>query len=257
ILWWEPQEPESVSLQIPDIARVILVYLPSLFLPVILLLKYHDVVREQILLGLFGLIFSIILFNARMVLTQRRQRLTMEALHATEHQYHSLFERNMAGVFRCTLDGRLLNCNPAFANMLGYSRQELVHIPLNELYFGGAEERNQWILRLRRDTPVPREFCFRRKDGLPLWVVLNANIEKQSNGSEVLEGTLVDITERKLISVAIEDWKRRYDDAVLASGQIIYESDPESSHVMLGGCVREVLGYSAVELSGDARTWLD
>src|SRR5271157_112334 len=257
ILWWEPQEPESVSLRIPDIARVILVYLPSLFLPVMLLVQYHEVVREQILLGLFGLIFSIILFNVRMVLTQRRQRLTMEALHATEHQYRSLFERNMAGVFRSTLDGRLLNCNPAFANMLGYAREELLPIPLHELYFGGAEERNHWILTLRSDTPLPREFCFRRKDGLPLWVVLNANIEKPSNGSEVLEGTLVDITERKLSSVAIEDWKRRYDDAVLASGQIIYESDPESSHVMLGGCVREVLGYSADELSGDARTWLD
>jgi PAS domain S-box-containing protein len=257
ILWWEPQEPESVSLQIPDIARVILVYLPSLVLPVMLLVKYHEVVREQIFLGLFGLIFSIILFNARMVLTQRRQRLTMEALHATEQQYHSLFERNMAGVFRSTLDGSLLNCNPAFANMFGYAPAELPHIPLHELYFGGAEECNQWMLTLRSDAPLPREFCFRRKDGLPLWVVLNASIEKQSNGSEVLEGTLVDITERKLTSVTIEDWKRRYDDAVLASGQIIYESDPESSRVMLGGCVREVLGYSADELSGDARTWLD
>jgi len=257
VLWWEPQEPESVSLQVPDIARVIFVYLPSLVLPVMLLVKYHEVVREQIVLGLFGLIFSIILFNARMVLTQRRQRLTMEALHATEQQYRSLFERNMAGVFRCTLDGKLLNCNPAFANMLGYARQELVRIPLHELYFGGAEERNQWILTLRGDTPVPREFCFRRKDGMPLWAVLNANIDRQSNGREELEGTLVDITERKLTSVAIEDWKRRYDDAVLASGQIIYESDPESSHVMLGGCVREVLGYSADELSGNAQTWLD
>ena len=257
IFWREPLQRESVSLQIPGIARVVLVYMPSLVLPAMLLWKFHDVVREQVFLGLFGLMFSIILFNARLVLTQRRQRLTMEALHATEHQYHSLFERNMAGVFRSTMDGKLLNCNPAFANMLGYGRGELLRTPLDDLYFGGREERSQWILKLRNAELQPREYCYRRKDGSPLWVVVNADVEKQPDGSELVEGTLVDITQGKLTSIAIEDWKRRYDDAVLASRQIIHESDPESSHVMLGGCVQEVLGYSADELSGDARSWLE
>jgi two-component system, cell cycle sensor histidine kinase and response regulator CckA len=256
IFWQEPPERESAKLRIPGMARVILVYLPSLVLPLMLLLGYRRVMLEQIFLGLFGLIFSIILFNARLVLTQRRQRLTMEALHATEHQYHSLFERNMAGVFRSTLGGKLLGCNPAFAGMFGYTREELLRTPMHELYFGGNEERSRWIAQLRRDVPQPREFCFRRKDGSPLWVVLNANLEKQFDGSELLEGTLVDITERKLTNIVIEDWKRRYDDAVLASGQIIYESDPESHRVTLGGCVQEILGYSAEELSGDARSWL-
>jgi len=255
--WRESPEPEPAQPQVPDISRVIFAYLPSLLLPVMLLVKYHEVVREQIFLALFGVMFSIVLFNARLALTQRRQRLTLEALHTTEHQYFSLFERNMAGVFRSTLEGRVLNCNPAFANMFGYSREELLRTPLSHLYFGGGEERDYEILKLRGNgVPGPREFCFRRKDGSPLWVVLNANIEKQPDGSELLEGTLVDITERKLTNIAIEDWKHRYDDAVLASRQIIYESDPESRHVTLGGCVRDVLGYSAEELSGDARSWL-
>jgi len=257
IFWQEPSEKKSVRLHVSGFSRVIFFYLPSLVLPVMLLVKYRQVLREQIFLGLFGLMFSIVLFNARLVLTLRHQKLTMEALDAAEHQYHSLFERNMAGVFRSTLDGKLLECNPAFANMLGYAREELRGIPMSELYFGGDEERNQWILELRSaGPPMPREARFRRKDGSSLWVVQNANLERQPNGSELLEGTLVDITERKLTNLAIEDWKRRYDDAVLASGQIIYESDPESSHVTLGGCVREILGYSAEELSGDARSWL-
>jgi PAS domain S-box-containing protein len=256
-LWREPLKHERVSLQIPGIASVVFAYLPSLILPVLLLVNYHEIEREQIFLGLFGLIFSIILFNTRLMLTQRRQRLTMQALHATEHQYRSLFERNMSGVFRSTLEGKLLDCNPAAASMFGYSREEIMRLPMHELYFGGAEERDRWILMRRSDGgSMPREACFRRKDGSPMWVVLNVNIETQPDGSEVLEGTLVDITERKLTNIAIEDWKRRYDDAVLASGQIIYESDPESGRVTLGGCVQKVLGYSAEELSGDARSWL-
>ncbi len=255
--WKESPEEKTDPLRIPDISRVIFAYLPSLILPVMLLMKYRDVLREQIFLGLFGLMFSIVLFNARLVLTQRRQRLTMEALHASEHQYSSLFERNMAGVFRTTRDGKLVDCNPAFANMFGYAREELRGIPMSQLYFGGAEERDEWIQRLSLAGPCgPSEFCLCRKDGSRVWVVQNANIERQPDGSELLEGTLIDITERKVTTLAIEEWKRRYDAAVLASRQIIYESDPESNRVTLGGCVREILGYSAEELSGDAHSWL-
>lgn len=255
--WRESPDPTIPPRNVPGISRVAFAYLPSLLLPILLMVKYREVVREQIFLGLFGLIFSIVLFNARLLLTQRRQRLTAEALHATEHQYRSLFERNMAGVFRSTLDGKLLDCNPAFAIMFGYSREELLRIPMDDLYPGGAQERSHWIAKVREEGPAfTREFCFRRKDGSPLWVMLSVNTQKQSGGSTLLEGTLVDITQQKLSSLAIEDWKRRYDAAVLASGQIIYESDPESNRVTLGGCVPEILGYSADELSGDASTWL-
>jgi two-component system, cell cycle sensor histidine kinase and response regulator CckA len=255
--WRESPARKNAALQIPSTSRVVFAYLPSLVLPVMLLMKYREMMREQIFLGLFGLMFSIVLFYIRLVLTQRRQNLTMETLHATEQQYHSLFERNMAGVFRSTLDGKLLECNPAFANMLGYAREELLGIPMSDLYFGGSEERDRSILKLRGNGPLTaREVRFRCKDSSPLWAVLNANLEKRADGSEFLEGTLVDITDRLLTTQAIEEWKRRYDDAVLASGQIIYESDPQSKHVTLGGCVREILGHSAEELSGDAAAWL-
>src|SRR5262249_37042004 len=46
---------------------------------------------------------------------------------ASEQRYKMLFERNIAGVFRTTLDGRFLDCNDALAAYLGYgSRDELL-----------------------------------------------------------------------------------------------------------------------------------
>jgi PAS domain S-box-containing protein len=175
-------------------------------------MKLHDVSSEQIVLGLSGLMFSIVLFNARLALAQWRQRLTMEALDASERQYRSLFERNMAGVYRSTIEGKLLDCNPAFAHMFGYTREELLRTPMDALYFGGVTERTKRIYEDRSSTPqMPRETCFRRKDGSAIWVVQNAGFEKQRDGSEVFEGTLIDITDSKLTNIAIENWKRRYD----------------------------------------------
>src|SRR5206468_7936087 len=47
--------------------------------------------------------------------------------HDSEARYRMLFERNIAGVFRTTRDGRILDCNSAFAGALGYaSREELL-----------------------------------------------------------------------------------------------------------------------------------
>jgi len=202
--WQHSQGRISAPLKLPSISRVILVFLPSLILPLMLLVKYRTLLREQLFLGLFGLIFSIILFNVRLLLTQRRQRLTLEALRASEYQYRSLFERNMSGVFRSTLDGKLVDCNPAFAKMFGYSRVELMDIPLHELYFGGKEERSKWISSLRTETgSVPREHCFRRKDGTTLWAVLNASVDNQSFGTELLEGMLVDVTERRALEAQL------------------------------------------------------
>jgi PAS domain S-box-containing protein len=256
-LWHEVPGKTDAKLHLSDLSRVTFTYLPSLVLPVLLLMNYYEVVRTQVFLGISALMISIILFNIRLVLTLQRQRRTTEALHAAEYQYRSLFERNMAGVFRSTPEGKLLDCNPAFASMLGYTPEELRGTPMSQLYFGGVEERDEWIQELRKQAhPGHSEIQQRRKDGTVLWAVQNANLERSSDGSELIEGTVIDITGQKLTNMAVEEWKRRYDEAVVASRQVIYEWAVDTNRVTFGGCVAEILGYSAQEISGGAAVWL-
>ena len=44
-----------------------------------------------------------------------------EALQKSEERFRLLFERNMAGLYRVTLDGQLLDCNDACARIFGYA----------------------------------------------------------------------------------------------------------------------------------------
>lgn len=121
------------------------------------------------------------------------------ALRASEERYRSLFERNLAGVFRSTADGRLLDCNPAFAAILGYrSPEEVRQFSMWELYFS-PEERQHLLDLLQRDHSVSNfESRLRRKDGRPVWVLENiTQLEEREGGSLVLEGTMIDITEMK------------------------------------------------------------
>jgi PAS domain S-box-containing protein len=50
-------------------------------------------------------------------------------------------------------------------------------------------------------------------------------------------------------------WKKRYDDAVLASGQIIFDFDPVSGLTTFGGSLRQVLGYAPQDFELDPEGW--
>jgi two-component system, cell cycle sensor histidine kinase and response regulator CckA len=237
--WDERDEYTTTPQGNPGISRAIVAYLPSLVLPVLLLLDYRRILREQIFLGLSGLIFSIILFNARLLLTQRRQRLTAEALQIKESQYRSLFERNMAGVFRCTAEGKLLDCNPAYARMFGYTREELLRIPLQELYFGGAVERDQLLTRITNEHPSQvHEFSLRRKDGSALWVLVSANFEKQPGCEPLLEGTVIDITEKRALETQLRQAQKMEAIGRLAGG-IAHD---------FNNLLTVISGYSSIQL---------
>ena len=64
-----------------------------------------------------------------------------------------------------------------------------------------------------------------------------------------------DVTKRKLADLEIADWKARYEAALLASGQIIYDWDPHSNEVTMGGALTEVLGYLPEDFMGTDQHW--
>lgn len=134
------------------------------------------------------------------------QREAERRLLRSEQRYRLLFERNLAGVYRSTLDGRLLECNPSFARMLGYdSIEELLAIPTWELYYARSE-REELIASLPDDEVRQHvEVRLRRKDGTPVWLLQNdVMVHDVELGVDCTEGTVIDITERKLAEERIE-----------------------------------------------------
>jgi PAS domain S-box-containing protein len=133
-----------------------------------------------------------------------------EALRESEERYRLLFENNLAGVFRTTLDGCVLHCNPAMANMMGFdSPQEMrAHRVLDFCY--SEDERLKFLEKLKIEGGLSNfEMQFRRKDGSPLWVIASVNWAPQAeSASPVIEGTLVDITERKHAEAAMAERHR-------------------------------------------------
>ncbi|MCU1229033.1 MAG: Diguanylate cyclase [Acidobacteria bacterium] len=122
-----------------------------------------------------------------------------ERKHA-ERRYQALFERNLAGVFRATVSGMLLECNEAFAKMFGYSTaREMARMLTRDLYYDPADRDEVIALLEARGELRNFERKFRRRDGQIVWALLNETlVHPQAGGDDILEGTIIDITARKL-----------------------------------------------------------
>jgi PAS domain-containing protein len=71
-----------------------------------------------------------------------------EALSRGEERYRLLFERNPGGVYRSTVDGRLLDCNEAFAHIYGYPNREAILARSAHALFADPADRAVLIARL-------------------------------------------------------------------------------------------------------------
>src|SRR5438477_1634964 len=126
--------------------------------------------------------------------------------------FRQLFEKNLAGVFVSTIEGKIVDCNDSFAHMFGYeSRAQALAQPAVSFY-GTASDRHEFIEKLRHAKSFTNlEGLYRTRDGSPLWVLENvALLQENGHGQELIQGTLVDITERKRTEQALIESESKF-----------------------------------------------
>ena len=99
---------------------------------------------------------DVLTFVSQQIAVAIDRKRAQEAVRESEERYRLLFERNLAGVYRVTLTGRILECNDALAHMFGYgSRDELIDRDVARLY-PAADRRREFLDTLLRDAQ-PRQ----------------------------------------------------------------------------------------------------
>jgi sigma-B regulation protein RsbU (phosphoserine phosphatase) len=98
----------------------------------------------------------------------RRVSAQAAKLKASEERYRRFFERSLSGIYQGTLDGKLVDCNQAFARILGYaSREECLAIPMSKHYLV-ADDRGEFVARLmNEDSLYDFESKLRERMGVP------------------------------------------------------------------------------------------
>jgi len=124
-----------------------------------------------------------------------------EALRRSERRYRRLFENNQCGVIRTTLDGRILDCNAACAEMLGYTLEDRPDAYASYVH---REDRAKLIERLKAEKTIRNlEMQLRRTNGELFWVLANFTLDESGPGR--IESTFIEITDRKRFE---QEWER-------------------------------------------------
>ena len=132
-----------------------------------------------------------------------------QALREAERRYHGLFDNAIEGIFRTTVDGHYLDANPALAHIYGFdSPEELMRSLRNigtQLYVDKQRRDEFMHIMKARGSVTSFESQVYRKNGDIIWISENARAIFAEDGSPVgYEGTVEDITERRLYQVRIE-----------------------------------------------------
>ncbi|HEU4483867.1 MAG TPA: EAL domain-containing protein [Povalibacter sp.] len=140
-------------------------------------------------------------------ITERKE--SLQALREAERRYYTLFENALEGIFRTTLDGQFLDANPALARIYGFdSPAELIGSlkDIREQLYVQPSRREEFMQLIKaRGVVANFESRIRRRNGEIIWISENARAVYSEAGQVVCyEGTVEDITERKLYQARIE-----------------------------------------------------
>lgn len=124
------------------------------------------------------------------------------ALRESEEMSRRLFENAPVGIFRTTMDGRLITANATHARIHGCASLEELRDHTREGTQGlyADTSKHGEVRQMLRDYGgvMGFESRRRRKDGSIVWVATNAYlIQDPSFPEPIIEGFVVDITERK------------------------------------------------------------
>ncbi|MGC8855381.1 MAG: GAF domain-containing protein [Anaerolineae bacterium] len=173
-----------------------------------------------------------------------------ESLRASEMRYRTLVEQASDGIFIADAEQRYVEVNSAGCQMLGYSRQEILSMRMEDLVLPEDLASNPFKMEdLQQGKTVIAERRLKRKDGTLLPVEISAKI--LPNG--YFQGIMRDITERKQAEAALKQseayFRALFDNsaegmAILdAEGKFVYVSPAEQR--LTGYTPEETLGQSA------------
>lgn len=142
---------------------------------------------------------------------------TRRKLRESEERYRDLYESDLYGVVATDMQGNILECNEAYAAMLGYARDELTGMAFGELTPAEWQAVEKDIIE---NQVIPNGFSdeyekeYTRKDGSLFPVSLRVRRRDDAEGNPIGMWAIVrDVSERKQYERFITDTIVRLDEA--------------------------------------------
>jgi PAS domain S-box-containing protein len=166
------------------------------------------------------------------------------ALQESETRYRSLYHTIADGIFVMGADGRIADVNDSACAQLGYTREELIGLPVATISARSDFHLGEILDRLHTGGSLSYETTHCRKDGTAIPVELSLALVEYRGQPAVL-GVARDITERKRAEESLQFTQFAVDHT--ADAAFWMTEDGRFSYVNKAAC--QALGYSREELA--------
>lgn len=195
-------------------------------------------------------------------------RVVRRELLFSERKYRSIFDNATEGIFQSTKDGSVIAANDSMAAILGYEspRDAVDHLQnVRQSLYVHEEERRRLLAILDKKESVSNHVLqLKRKDGTPIWGNLNIRIATTPDGVDIYEGSLVDVTERKLARDTLLREKAKVEEAnkalrtsmahlrtlLEAIPELVWMKDAEGSYVFCNHRFERFFGAAEKDIVG-------
>ena len=181
---------------------------------------------------------------------------TRSGKRRNESHYRELFENPIIGIRISSVahGGRIVEANPAYRRMLGYSAEELGEHTIFDLTHPEDLETNRQLydeMRVGRRSSYQIEKRFVRKDGSAFWGRLTAYPLRDASGQTTHDiGLVEDVSEHRQAQKALQESTERLLAVLNAALDGIVLIDPAGTIRLVNPSVQRMFGYAAEELVG-------
>ncbi|MGH9350641.1 MAG: PAS domain S-box protein, partial [Terriglobia bacterium] len=185
-----------------------------------------------------------VLIVAQDITERKRQQ---EALRESEERFRTVFESSGVGIVLSGLDGRFIEVNSTYREMLGYTDSELRELTV----LGITDERDQprcgqlmqdLLDGKAKQITIEKRYC--RKDGSPLWVNSAVSLVQDAGGSpRWIMAVVEDITARKHAEAALADSEEQFRLLLDSTAEAIMGVDREGNLIFANSASLQLLGY--------------
>lgn len=176
---------------------------------------------------------------------------TDDTSEISETRYRDLFDRSIDAILIVSRDGVILDVNPSFLDLFGYSRDEVVGMSVVPLY-ANPSDRARFRAEIEENGFV-KDFQWNalKKDGTKLYCLFSSSLWKNQLG-EILgyQSIIHDVTDRRAAETAAREMELRYRQLVENASDIIFQTDRAGRFTLVNPGTTRSTGYSEQEIIG-------
>jgi diguanylate cyclase (GGDEF)-like protein/PAS domain S-box-containing protein len=183
-----------------------------------------------------------------------RKQIDEAKLRESESRYRGLFENVVDGVYIASREGDIITVNPALVDMLGFdSADDLKKAGRTTMLYVNPIDRERVFARLEAEGVVKNfEYRLRRKDGTEIVVLENSRAIYDDDGKVVAhEGTITDITERKMAETKVFEEKERAQVTLQSIGDGVITTDANGSVDYINPVAQDLTGWDTRSARGE------